>query len=216
LRGGEPLQHAEAVEARHPEVDERHVERLALGEPHAFFATRGDGDAIALAAERFPEQLAGHLVVVDDEQRGWLAHPARSTPGRRTWKVLPRPSSLSISMRPLCSRTISALRKSPRPVPRAGSFVEKNGSKRCARAAAGIPRPVSVTAISIAPCAGTRRAATSMRPPGGVASIALVRRLRMTCCSWSARPSTGGTPGSTRTSSVRPAAASVGRTRSAV
>ena len=68
LDRGQSFQHVEPVEPGHAQVHERQVEGLALREPHAFFAARHDRHAIALAPEGFAEQLAGHLVVVGDEE----------------------------------------------------------------------------------------------------------------------------------------------------
>ena len=63
-------------------------------------------------------------------------------------KVVPLPTSLSTSIRPLCFSIMPHATASPRPVPLA-PLVEKNGSKIFCRLAAEMPHPVSLTRISI-------------------------------------------------------------------
>ena len=65
----------------------------------------------------------------------------------------------------------------PRPLP--CGLVVKNGSSTRGRFSAGIPHPVSAMAISTSRSA--EPTVTVIRPPCGVASRALVSRLRNTC-----------------------------------
>ena len=65
----------------------------------------------------------------------------------------------------------------PRPLP--CGLVVKKGSSTRGRCSAGIPHPVS--AIEISMLRSPARAVTTIRPPCGVASRALVSRLRNTC-----------------------------------
>src|SRR5215831_10195204 len=75
--------------------------------------------------------------------------------------VVPRPTPVStVTEPPLCS-TMPYTVLSPSPVPLPGSFVVKNGSKRCACVATSIPVPLSVTSRRMCePSLG--------RMPGGV------------------------------------------------
>src|SRR5207247_944660 len=216
LDGAQALEDREPIEVGHAEVDERQVEGLALRQAHARFAAGGQADAVALPPEHLGQQLAGYPVVVGDEQRLGRAHAPSSAGGSDTRKVVPRPSALSTSMCPPCSRTTSAVIQSPRPTPLPDAFVEKNGSKIRPRASSAMPEPVSATEICTPAPAGAARAAITIRPSEGVASIALVRRFKITCWSCSDCPRTTGSVPSTRTSSVSLARLTPGRISSTV
>src|SRR5262249_60041020 len=131
------------------------VERLGAGQPQRFLAASGDAHAVALAGQGLGQELARDLIVVDDqEHRRGGGHASVLRAGRQTRNVAPLPSSLSTSIRPLCSRTISAVMKRPRPVPWPASLVEKNGSEMCLRSGAEMAWAVSAVAISTSVRAG--------------------------------------------------------------
>ena len=90
--------------------------------------------------------------------------------GKEILNVVPRPSSLSTSMEPLCLLTMPKLTARPIPVP-AFPLVVKKGSNKRDFTSGGIPVPVSVTVRitrSLVSCALIR-----ISPPPGIASSAL-------------------------------------------
>ena len=100
--------------------------------------------------------------------------------------MLPRSSSLSTAMVPLCAATMALAMVSPRPVPgiacRVAASERKNLSKIRSRSPAGMPMPVSATASTAwSPCMPTL---TSTLPPSGVNFTALEMRLP---ASWAMR-----------------------------
>src|SRR5262249_41478376 len=100
------LEDGEPVDLWHAEIDERHVEELVLGERDRLGAAAGGAHAIALALEHLDQQVAGDGVIVGDENGGAMgAHTATRSTGRITRKTLPRPGSLTTSMRPPWSCT---------------------------------------------------------------------------------------------------------------
>ena len=60
-------QHLEAVHARHLDVEQHQVRRLALGEREPFLAGRGADELVAFVFERHPQRIADGRLVVDDE-----------------------------------------------------------------------------------------------------------------------------------------------------
>ncbi len=119
---------------------------------------------------------------------------ASATAGRKTEKVLPRPSSLCTSMRPPWALTMSAQMESPSPLPSLLRRVEKKGSKIRARTAGGMPTPSSMTSTRTKPPSTrvrTRRVWSARS--SGMACAAFTKRLRNT---WQSRPSMPRTRGS--------------------
>jgi len=164
------LEDAEPVEVRHAEVDQRHVERLGRGQPHALLAAGGEAHPVALAAERLGQQLARDLIVVRDQEHreGALTLRSGQRGGRRGTCCRAPHHPRSRSALVLAHDLGRDEQTEPGAAP--GFLVEKNGSKMCLRSAGETPRPVSTMAISTSPSAGRARVVTSMRPPTGVAS----------------------------------------------
>ena len=69
------------------------------------------------------------------------------TAGRKSFTVVPRPTSLEILAWPPDCLAKPKTMLSPRPVPFPTSLVVKKGSKACACTWGGMPTPLSVTAI---------------------------------------------------------------------
>src|SRR5581483_8065327 len=144
-------QRREAVHARHADVEKHQIE-LGIGEgPQRAVAVLHRHDVIA----GLPQALLQHpaqavLIVSDQDPRDFGIHGHGSglaaATGRKHVTVVPRPSSLSMSMAPRCCSTIWWQMARPRPRP--WSFVVKKGSKMRARAAGGIPVPSSMTCAS--------------------------------------------------------------------
>jgi hypothetical protein len=65
--------------------------------------------------------------------------------GRKTLKVVPRPTALSIARYPPACLTMPYTVARPSPVPSPGSFVVKKGSKMWGRTESSIPQPESAT-----------------------------------------------------------------------
>ena len=66
--GLDPAHHLDAVHARHREVEEHHVEALALQEVHCFLAVgRGEG-LMSGPLDEPAEDVPDVLVVIDDEE----------------------------------------------------------------------------------------------------------------------------------------------------
>src|SRR4029453_902439 len=91
-----------------------------------------------LAERREPESQAVRIVLLASSSR-----VCRS--GRNTVKRVPRPTSLSTSIRPPCLRTMEYETDKPSPVPWPTGLVVKNGSKIRFMCSAGMPQPVSST-----------------------------------------------------------------------
>ncbi len=68
----QPLEHAEAVELRHREVEHEHVGRAHGDHRERLDAVRGLAQLAAVARERLDHEPAQRDVVVDDEHRGAL------------------------------------------------------------------------------------------------------------------------------------------------
>ncbi len=66
----QPLEHLDAVHARHLDVEQHEVGRLALGERQPFLAGRGAEELVALVFERHLQRVADRRFVVDDQDRG--------------------------------------------------------------------------------------------------------------------------------------------------
>ena len=63
----EPIEHLDAVHARHLDVEDDQVGRLALGEREPFLAGGGADELVAFVLERHPQRIANRRFVVDDE-----------------------------------------------------------------------------------------------------------------------------------------------------
>ena len=97
------LQHFEAVHARHLDVEEHQVGRLALDQLDAFLAGGRLHHVVAVVFERHLQRVADRRLVVDDRMRGftatpcgpcgWRADRARArrgrSPGRRPGRAAP-------------------------------------------------------------------------------------------------------------------------------
>src|SRR2546428_121787 len=200
----EPRQHGEAVHARHPHVEKDEVERLGLEGLERAGAVLHRRDLVPRPPEPLLEDPAQAVFVVG-EQDSWV-HGVILAIGRKHVTTVPRPSALSTWIAPRCSSRIRWQMASPSPRPL--SLVVKNVSKIRARAAAGIPPPSSATLAStmlrcpaprsILPKRGLRltRVVSVRRPPDGIASNALRRRVWNTCTSRSSSPRIGGRLGS--------------------
>ena len=118
--------------------------------------------------------------------------------------VVPLPGALSTLMRPPDSLTIARTVARPRPVPLPSGLVVKNGSKICACTSGDIPVPVSVTAMLDHEPVASAMARVLIRnsPPRGMASRALIARLRSACSTWPRSAWTGGTAGSSEVINV--------------
>ena len=130
---------------------------------------------------------------------------------------MPRPGALSTRMPPPCPRTMPSVAASPSPRP--VNFVVKNGSKIRARVSSSMPTPSSATSsqtigplrvsgVTAAPdqssAAASRTAprTRSVPAPSGIASVPLISRFMITCCSCERSPITGRSEGA-RSSSRR-------------
>src|SRR6266478_532850 len=87
------------------------------------------------------------LIVNEQDTLLQTTCPSRSqdaSKGKQMIKVVPRPSSVSKVILPLCFRTTTSYAiANPCPVPLPTSLVVKNGSKTLSRIATGMPVPVS-------------------------------------------------------------------------
>jgi hypothetical protein len=103
----------------------------------------------------------------------------RSSAGRKTRKVAPRPGWFVTSTRPSCCFTTPQTTASPKPL--AVSFVVKKGSKICPTSPGSMPAPVSLTLIQTYVPVGSPAGLPSVRfctrwvssatiPPCGIAS----------------------------------------------
>ena len=63
----QPLEHLDAVHARHLDVEQHEVGRFALGEREPFLAGGGADELVAFVLERHPQRVADGGFVVDDE-----------------------------------------------------------------------------------------------------------------------------------------------------
>src|SRR5258708_2889396 len=144
-----------AVHARHAHVRNNDIKGVL---PHQL-----QGFAAAFCKYHLPfrAQMAQHALqtfqdeglIIDKEDTSLCIHgapvsssaPASCHCGRKILKAVPSPSSLSTSIHPWCSRTMSLAIERPSPVPFSVSLVVKNGSKRRARVALSIPHSVTWT-----------------------------------------------------------------------
>ena len=194
---------------RQREIGEHDVEVAALEAREAGEPVRDGLDVMSGAPERVHEHLADPLLVLEHEDPGGARarrrrrrlagprlRPGASAAGRgdpaagsHTRSRVPRPGSLSTSMRPRWRTTMPCTTESPSPV-RSGERVEKKGSKMRVRTSSAMPSPVSATASSTPPSHG--RDARLSWPPRGMASIALSTRLVTASRSSAALPRTAG------------------------
>ena len=82
----QPLQHLEAVHARHLDVEEHQVRRFALGLRNALFAGRRRQDVVALVLEDHLQRVADRGFVVDDED-AWLHRGSIRTVRMFLWSM---------------------------------------------------------------------------------------------------------------------------------
>src|SRR2546428_1599620 len=111
----------EAVHLGHRDVSEHDVGPHALDELQTLAAVLRDMDLVRRRAQRRLHELADRRVVLDEHDP---SHPGQASTawlpaatGRRTWKIVPRPISLSAQTEPPCIATICFTIGSPRPVP---------------------------------------------------------------------------------------------------
>ena len=65
------LEHFDAVHARHLDVEQDEVGRLALGQREPLLAGRGADELVAFVLERHPQRIADRGFVVDDQDAGF-------------------------------------------------------------------------------------------------------------------------------------------------
>ncbi len=109
--------------------------------------------------------------------------------GRLTTKVVPRPSALSTSIAPPWRFTMPQTTARPSPLPWA-PLVLKKGSNTRRRVSSDMPQPPSSARTTTWPPSVAVRKVN--RPPAGIASSALLSRLRNASRSSSAVPATKG------------------------
>ena len=134
--GGGPLaQQTDAVDIRHPDVEQHQVRRLPRARGARLRGVRGDVHLVALLGEDLLQQTADVRLVIDYQDvwttharslRNWcpcvrarapVADRVLSFTGSTTRTRAPPSGRLSASMRPPCSSTIFFTMASPRPVP---------------------------------------------------------------------------------------------------
>ncbi len=94
----------EAVELRHHDVEQRNIERLRVQRVERGAPVERDRHPVAATREVALQEFAKIRLVFRHEDADRLVAGHRcSTVGSSTRKVLPWPSALSTSMRPLCS-----------------------------------------------------------------------------------------------------------------
>ena len=110
-------------------------------------------------------------IVIDNVNGGCgYTHPAAASSaiGNVKRNAAPPPLLFSAQSRPPCASTI--VREIGRPMPIPFGLVVKNGSKTCASLSAGMPWPVSLTAIST-DCVPSSRAVTLTRRSCGLTPL---------------------------------------------
>src|SRR3990170_2772787 len=215
--GLDPLglaEHRQSVHLVHDQVGEDHRELSRLQGPARRGTARDRGDRPPVALQVLLEEPQHLRIVLDDEDLRLHAWPP-SARGSHTTKVHPAPARLSTRISPPWARTMSRQMARPRPVPWPGGLGVKNGSNTRGRRAGGIPGPVSVTemATPARPLPSAGLAPTLTRPPAGVASRALIRRLISTCWSWFGSASIGGRSAGTDAASMTARRRAVCRSR---
>ena len=63
----QPLEHLDAVHARHLDVEQDQVRRFALGQRQPFLAGGGAEELVAFVLERHPQRIADGGFVIDDQ-----------------------------------------------------------------------------------------------------------------------------------------------------
>src|SRR2546426_6609575 len=96
--------------------------------------------------------------------------------GRRIWKEVPCPTSLSTVIWPRWASTTSLVIFVPKPVP-LFLLLMARAVKRRSRISGGMPFPLSATDRSTVFSSGSTRPRTVMEPPEGTSGIALLSRL---------------------------------------
>src|SRR5713226_7527561 len=96
--------------------------------------------------------------------------------GRRIWKVVPTPTSLSTVIVPWWASTTSLTIFVPNPEPLLLLLMARAVNRR-SRISGGMPRPVSATDSRTTPLGGSIRPRTVTEPPVGTSGMALLIRL---------------------------------------
>ncbi len=125
------LEHVQAAQLRQHDVHDGRLVGLLFRQGQSLDAVVSEGDAVARFLEQALQDVAHHLLVVDDEDvlgAHRRAASAAAREGSATWNVVPWPGTLSTKMAPPCSCTIPKEMERPRPVPRPMPFVVKKGS----------------------------------------------------------------------------------------
>ena len=152
----QPVQELESVHSRHPDVGEDQVGIPFNGLLQALIAVRGGLYRVlfVLQQERYGPSQTG--IIINDQDFHLASF--RSATGNRTLRTAPAPSAGTASIAPPIPSIRRAETARPRPVPRPGSFVVKNGSNTRPRRLSGIPGPSSRTTSSTAtsPCCSWR------------------------------------------------------------
>ena len=71
IGGLDPLEHFEAVHARHFDVEKHEIGWIALDQREPFLAGCGADELIALILERPPHRIADARFVIDDQNPGF-------------------------------------------------------------------------------------------------------------------------------------------------
>ena len=140
----EPRHQLEAVQLRHPDVDNREV-RVDSSSLHQGISGRPRSDHVMRRAEHTLDRVKHSRIVVDHENSG-RSHTCCGCDcvaacGSAMSTRVPLPASLRIVIVPSTSQRMERQIERPRPLPRA--LVVKNGSVTRGRCSAGIPHPES-------------------------------------------------------------------------
>src|SRR5689334_6617136 len=141
-------QEGETIHLGHAYIAENQIERLSCGTLEGALSVLLGCDGIARVRQQQAERLAQARFVVDNQD---FVHRGSAT-GKNSLKAAPPSRAPSTHTTPPISSTDRATIASPRPVPRPGSFVVKNGSNTRSRSADGTPGPESATKISVPGC----------------------------------------------------------------
>src|SRR5439155_8172216 len=142
-----------AVHLRHRDVGEHDVRPNALDELEPLAAVRRHVQLVSGRTQCGLHELANRGVVLDEHDP---SHPAQASTGRpfaasgiTTWKVEPRPTTLSAHTRPPCIVTICRTIARPRPVPWMprvlSDSTREERSQIVSSMSSGIPMPWSRT-----------------------------------------------------------------------
>src|SRR6267142_2598466 len=177
----------DAVDDRHHQIRQEHIKYLGPQRPERLLAVTKAHGFIALRNQGFDEDVLEFRLVINHQNSSYVtgrhnkfAAAPFAVAGNNIWTVVPRPISLSISIDPPCSSTMRRQMAIPSPVPLPSGLVVKNGSQIFSRCSGAMPSPVSANSMATASVPSSHVASTRTKslPPCGIASLALVSRLR--------------------------------------